>query len=117
MNAGGNFGDFGSAVETVTLMDSDGNVFEKSKPELVFDYRRTNITAKFILTICIIAHPSCPLCVVSIQSLISLSNSAVDVEINVFTFIILIVKYIINLIIHSYKGSAFRHIFYSSSSC
>ncbi len=50
MNAGGNFGDFGSAVETVTLMDSEGNVFEKSKPELVFDYRRTNITARFILS-------------------------------------------------------------------
>ncbi|MFH1717658.1 MAG: UDP-N-acetylmuramate dehydrogenase [Planctomycetota bacterium] len=49
MNAGGNFGDFGSSVETVTLMDSSGNVFKKSKPELVFDYRRTNITAKFIL--------------------------------------------------------------------
>ena len=49
MNAGGNFGDFGAAVESVTLMDGDGNVFEKSKPELVFDYRRTNITAKFIL--------------------------------------------------------------------
>jgi len=50
MNAGGNFGDFGSVVETVTLMDSDGNVFGKRKPELVFDYRRTNITAKFILS-------------------------------------------------------------------
>ncbi len=49
MNAGGNFGDFGAAVESVTLMDSEGNIFEKSKPELVFDYRRTNITAKFIL--------------------------------------------------------------------
>ncbi len=49
MNAGGNFGDIGAAVETVTLMDSQGNVFEKSKPELMFDYRRTNITAKFIL--------------------------------------------------------------------
>jgi len=49
MNAGGNFGDFGAAVETVTLMDSTGNIFEKSKPELVFDYRQTNITAKFIL--------------------------------------------------------------------
>ncbi len=49
MNAGGNFGDFGSAVESVTLMDGEGNVFEKSRPELVFDYRRTNITAKFIL--------------------------------------------------------------------
>ena len=49
MNAGGNFGDIGAAVEAVTLMDSQGNVFEKSKPELIFDYRRTNITAKFIL--------------------------------------------------------------------
>jgi UDP-N-acetylmuramate dehydrogenase len=49
MNAGGNFGDFGAAVESVTLMDNAGNVFEKSKPELVFDYRRTNITAKSVL--------------------------------------------------------------------
>lgn len=50
MNAGGNFGDFGSVVESVTLMDLEGNIFEKSKPELEFDYRRTNITAKFILS-------------------------------------------------------------------
>ena len=49
MNAGGNFGDIGATVETVTLMDNNGKVFEKSKPELMFDYRRTNITAKFIL--------------------------------------------------------------------
>jgi UDP-N-acetylmuramate dehydrogenase len=49
MNAGGNFGDIGAAIETVTLMDSYGNVFEKSKPELMFDYRKTNITAQFIL--------------------------------------------------------------------
>lgn len=49
MNAGGNFGDFGSAVESVTLMANTGNIFEKSKPELEFDYRRTNITARFIL--------------------------------------------------------------------
>ena len=49
MNAGSGFGDIGTAVETVTLMDNQGNVFEKSKPELMFDYRRTNITAKFIL--------------------------------------------------------------------
>jgi len=49
MNAGGNFGDIGSAVESVTLMDSRGNTFEKKKPELIFDYRSTNIAAKFIL--------------------------------------------------------------------
>jgi UDP-N-acetylmuramate dehydrogenase len=49
MNAGGNFGDLGASVEKVQLMDIEGNVFVKSKPELVFDYRSTNITAKFIL--------------------------------------------------------------------
>ncbi len=49
MNAGGNFGDIGACIESVTLMDSSGRVFEKSKPELVFDYRCSNITAKFIL--------------------------------------------------------------------
>lgn len=50
MNAGGNFGDIGTVVETVTLMDNRGNVFEKSKPELEFDYRCSNITARFILS-------------------------------------------------------------------
>jgi UDP-N-acetylmuramate dehydrogenase len=49
MNAGGIFGDFGSAIESVTLMDSEGDIFEKSKPELSFDYRQTNITTKIIL--------------------------------------------------------------------
>jgi UDP-N-acetylmuramate dehydrogenase len=49
MNAGGNFGDIGAVVEKVTLMDSSGAVFEKSKPELIFDYRGTNIIAPFIL--------------------------------------------------------------------
>ena len=49
MNAGGNFGDTGASAETVTLMGSDGDIFEMSKPELTFDYRRTNITADFIL--------------------------------------------------------------------
>jgi UDP-N-acetylmuramate dehydrogenase len=49
MNAGGNFGDIGAVVESVTLMDKDGRIFQKSKPELQFDYRNTNITAKFIL--------------------------------------------------------------------
>ena len=50
MNAGGKFGDISSAVESVTLMDSKGEVFEKSKPELSFDYRNCNITASFILS-------------------------------------------------------------------
>jgi UDP-N-acetylmuramate dehydrogenase len=49
MNSGGNFGDIGAVVEAVVLMDKDGRVFEKSKPELQFDYRQANINAKFIL--------------------------------------------------------------------
>jgi len=49
MNAGGIFGDFGSTIESVTLMDNQGNVFVKAKPELSFDYRSANITAKYIL--------------------------------------------------------------------
>ena len=60
MNAGGNFGDFGSSVELVTLMDNEGKVFEKSKPELSFDYRKTNITAKFILSATIKLYESTP---------------------------------------------------------
>jgi len=49
MNAGGKFGDIGATVESVTLMDNDGSIYEKKKPELVFDYRTTNITANIIL--------------------------------------------------------------------
>jgi UDP-N-acetylmuramate dehydrogenase len=49
MNAGGNFGDIGSCVKSVTVMDKYGNLFEKEKPELVFDYRWVNITAPVIL--------------------------------------------------------------------
>jgi UDP-N-acetylmuramate dehydrogenase len=49
MNAGGQFGDIGTVVESVALMDAQGTVFEKSKPELIFDYRRVNIRAPFIL--------------------------------------------------------------------
>ncbi len=49
MNTGGSFGDIGSVVESVALMDADGLIFEKCKPELSFDYRTTNITAKLVL--------------------------------------------------------------------
>jgi len=49
MNAGGRFGDIGSSVESVTLIDGQGTPFEKSKPELIFDYRSVNIRAPFIL--------------------------------------------------------------------
>ena len=60
MNAGGSFGDIGSAVESVTLMDVQGNVFEKRKPELIFDYRSTNIRARFILNAQLALTPGDP---------------------------------------------------------
>ncbi len=49
MNAGGKFGDIGAVVDSVTLMDAQGNTYTKEKPELVFNYRNVNITAKCIL--------------------------------------------------------------------
>jgi UDP-N-acetylmuramate dehydrogenase len=60
MNAGGSFGDIGSAVEFVTVMDIQGNIFEKKKPELVFDYRSVNITAKFIMSAYMELNPADP---------------------------------------------------------
>jgi UDP-N-acetylmuramate dehydrogenase len=48
MNAGGRFGDIGTAVESATVMDIRGQVHEKAKPELAFDYRSSNIASRFI---------------------------------------------------------------------
>ena len=50
MNAGGAFGDIGSAVQTVTVMDTNGKVFTRTRDDLVFEYRKSNISAKFILS-------------------------------------------------------------------
>jgi len=50
MNAGGKFGDIGAVVTTVQVMDAEGTLFERTKDDLVFDYRTTNIAAKFILS-------------------------------------------------------------------
>ncbi len=50
MNCGGKFGDIGSVIQTVTVMDSHGQVFTRTKEDLVFEYRKTNIVAPFILS-------------------------------------------------------------------
>src|ERR1051326_8923330 len=50
MNAGGKFGDIGAVVTRVLVMDYEGTLFERTKDDLVFDYRSTNISAKFILS-------------------------------------------------------------------
>jgi UDP-N-acetylmuramate dehydrogenase len=49
MNAGGKFGDIGSVVLRVQVMDATGNLFARTKDDLVFDYRSTNISAPYIL--------------------------------------------------------------------
>ncbi len=50
MNAGGKFGDIGNAVQSVRVMTEAGEVFTRSRDELAFAYRSTNITEKFILS-------------------------------------------------------------------
>jgi UDP-N-acetylmuramate dehydrogenase len=49
MNAGGRFGDFGAVVQKVHVMSDDGTLFERTKDDLVFESRSTNIAARFIL--------------------------------------------------------------------
>ena len=49
MNAGGKFGDIGAVVTRVQVMDAGGTIFDRLKDDLVFEYRSTNIAAKFIL--------------------------------------------------------------------
>ena len=60
MNAGGRFGDMGAAISSIEVMDSAGRVYTRSKEELVFGYRRTNIAAKFILQACFDLEPDDP---------------------------------------------------------
>jgi len=49
MNAGGTYGDVGQAVKTVQVMSAAGQVYHRDRDDLVFGYRRTNITAPLIL--------------------------------------------------------------------
>ena len=60
MNAGGKFGDIGAVVRTVQVMDVEGTAFERTKDDLVFDYRSTNIAAKFILGATLQLEPDDP---------------------------------------------------------
>lgn len=50
MNAGGKFGDIGAVITRVDVMDITGLLFERTKDDLIFDYRSTNIAARFILS-------------------------------------------------------------------
>lgn len=50
MNAGGKFGDIGAVVESVTTMDYNGVVTKRSKDEIVFGYRSSNLSDPIILS-------------------------------------------------------------------
>ena len=50
MNAGGKYGDIGGRVRRVTVMTADGNIFTRTRDDLVFEYRRVNIAAPYILS-------------------------------------------------------------------
>ena len=49
MNAGGSFGDVGSIIEAVTVIDAAGHLLARGKDDLMFGYRHTNINAKVVL--------------------------------------------------------------------
>lgn len=50
MNAGGAFGDIASAIKTVQIMTSDGEIFTRLREDMAFGYRSSNIAGKFILS-------------------------------------------------------------------
>ena len=50
MNAGGKYGDFGNAVSTLTVMDGEGNVYDRTRDDLIWEYRRVNVVAPLILS-------------------------------------------------------------------
>jgi UDP-N-acetylmuramate dehydrogenase len=50
MNAGGKYGEIGATVSRVTVMSVEGEVFDRTRDDLVFSYRKSNIAATFILS-------------------------------------------------------------------
>jgi UDP-N-acetylmuramate dehydrogenase len=51
MNAGGAYGDIGQTVERVKVMEYTGEAFYREREELAFSYRKSNITAPFVLEV------------------------------------------------------------------
>ncbi len=60
MNAGGAFGDIGSAVASVTMLDGEGHLYTRSRDELVFGYRHSNITGKIVVEATLELRPENP---------------------------------------------------------
>jgi len=51
MNAGGAYGDTGQSVRRVEVMDRTGQVYYRDRDDLHFGYRRSDILARFILSV------------------------------------------------------------------
>ncbi len=51
MNAGGAYGEIGSAVKRVQVMSGSGQVYYRDRDDLIFSYRHANIEAPFILEV------------------------------------------------------------------
>jgi len=48
MNAGGRFGDIGTVVSAIQVVDASGTASEREKPELCFEYRTSNILDQIV---------------------------------------------------------------------
>jgi len=60
MNAGGTFGEIGSAVRRVMVCDATGQIYYRDRDDLIFGYRKTNIVARYILNVELELTPSDP---------------------------------------------------------
>ena len=49
MNAGGGFGDVGSAVDRLRLLTGDGEILERSRDQLTFGYRSSDLGAAVVI--------------------------------------------------------------------
>ncbi len=49
-NAGSKFSDIGAITTSVTVIDNTGTIYTREKPELVFEYRKSNITDQIIIS-------------------------------------------------------------------
>ncbi len=48
-NAGGKYGDIGASISRVTVMSVEGEIFDRTRDDLLFTYRKSNIAATFVM--------------------------------------------------------------------
>ena len=60
MNAGGNFGDIGQVIESVSMLDMTGRRIEIDRDELTFDYRQSSIPNGIVCSAVLQLEPTDP---------------------------------------------------------